>query len=190
MSTKAKASSRLFITPVNAPPVREVVEALKQQPGLWEQLCRASLWQWPTLAGEPVHDEQSALCAILNQLGHWEAGCAELADAFYSTAGAERIQALLTHAGIAEFDRDAWLYWMRRIGTPVSPEDCPPAEKFSDGWHLRIMRRWAGHEPRGDAPPPGARSTYNPAEIPPTGEDENVLWCFDDQTGRVYPLVY
>ena len=187
---KAQTLSRMFITRVTAPPVRQVVDALKQQPGLWEQLCRASLWQWPTVDGEPVHDEQSTLCAILNQLGLWETGCAKLADAFYSAAGAKRIQALLAHVGIAELDRDAWLYWMRRIDSPVSPEDCPSAEKFSDGWHLRIMQRWARHESREDERAPGAPSAYNPKEIPPTGEDENVLWCFDDQTGRVYPLVY
>ena len=190
MSTNAHTLSRLFITPVNAPPVRQLADALKRQSGLWEQLCRASLWQWPTTAGEPVHNEQTALCAILNQMGHWEAGCADLADAFHSAAGAERIQAFLAHAGIAELDRDAWLYWMERTGNPVSPGDCPPAEKFSDGWHLRVMQRWEKHAPQEQAPKQDTQSTYNPKEIPPTGEDENVLWCYDDQSGRVYPLVY
>ncbi len=60
----------------------------------------------------------------------------------------------------------------------------PPApEKFADGWGLRNYRRnnvGFGNE----------HQEFDPKEILPTGEDEKVLWCWDDVNGQVYPLVY
>ena len=171
----------LCIAPSADVQVRQAVSALKRKAGLWEALCKASLWQTPTHRGNPVHDERSALCAIFNHLGYWESGAHTLADGFLEVLGAETVRALLSRLGEASFERTPWLYWMRVSGGELREGDLSP-ERFLDGWRLRF------------APNPGERENigepYDPRTIPPTGDDEKVYWAWDEDAERVYPLVY
>ena len=74
-----KIPDLLHIKPATDPVVCAYVKMIHKKVGLWSRLCHGSLWQGPTHARIPVHDEDSALRGILNALPPHQAGLRDLA---------------------------------------------------------------------------------------------------------------
>ena len=144
--------------------------------GLWDTLCRAALWQCAASDGTPVHNESTALWAILDHAGQQKRGAAELGDRMVEALGPRCVAELLLRAGRKNLSMSAWGYWKRLLGMPTVPEDAE-GFRFADGWVERL-----GVRDDDDETPPGC--------IPNTFEDEKVAWGCHPETGEVYPVPY
>ena len=154
---------------------RRIASRLREL-GLWEALCRAALWQCAANDGTPVHDESSALWAILDHVGQQEHGAGELGDRMVEALGAERVAEALLCAGRRHLSMSAWAYWKRLLGMPPTPEDAD-GFRFADGWVERL-----GVSDRAEEAAPGC--------IPDTFEGEKIVWGYHPETGQVYPIPY
>ena len=163
------------IAPGRNPADRLVAQRLRAA-GLWDTLCREALWQCAANDGRPVHNESTALWAILDHLGQQEHGAAELGDRMVESLDPPCVAEALARAGRGNLSMRAWAYWKRRLGLPPVPEDAE-GFRFADGWVERL-----GVGDRSEETPPGC--------IPDTFEGEKVAWGCHPETGEVYPVPY
>lgn len=153
-----------------------LVAAQLRAHGLWDALCRASLWQCAAKDGTPVHDESSALWTILDHVGQQEHGAGALADRMMEVLGSECMAEALLRAGRRHLSMSAWGYWKRLLDLPPSPKDTE-SFRFADGWVERLgVRKDASDTPAGC--------------IPETFADEKLAWGCHPDTGEVYPVPY
>ena len=106
-------------------------------PGLWEGLCRRSLWQGALPSGEPVHDERSAVAAIYNSLGEQWLEFEDWREAALWSCGLAEALRVLRNLGIGRISQSAWRAWRARLEGMVSSQDDDPSI-FLDGWPLRL----------------------------------------------------
>ena len=163
------------IAPGRNPADRHIAQQLRAA-GLWDTLCREALWQCAANDGTPVHNESTALWAMLDHVGQQENGAAELGDRMVESLGPQCVAEALARAGRKHLSMSAWGYWKRRIGLPPVPGD-GEGYRFADGWVERLGVRDDGEET-----PPGC--------IPDTFEGEKVAWGCHPETGKVYPVPY
>ncbi|MCY4278455.1 MAG: hypothetical protein OXE81_11595 [Gammaproteobacteria bacterium] len=137
---------------------------------LWDTLCETCLWQLPTFEGEPVHDADSALAAMLDYLTEPMHRPRELREAFIHAIGEDTVRALLMQFGRSALSHSSWRAWKRFFDIPFEPED-DDLGQFADGWALPV-----GH----DRP-------YQQGDIPAIEPDENLTWGCDPQ-GKIFPI--
>ena len=153
---------------------RHVAQQLRAA-GMWDALCRDALWQGAANDGTPMHNESTALWAILDHVGQ-QRGAAELGDRMVESLGPQCVAGALARAGRRHLSMCAWAYWKRRLGLAPVPEDAE-GFRFADGWVERLgVREQTGETPRGC--------------IPDTFEGEKVAWGCHPETGEVYPVPY
>lgn len=154
---------------------RHIAQGLRAA-GLWDALCRDALWQCAANDGTPVHNESTALWAILDHVGQQQRGAAEFGDRMVESLGPQCVAEALARAGRRHLSIGAWAYWKRLLGLPPVPEDAE-GFRFADGWVERLgVRDQTGETPRGC--------------IPDTFEGEKVAWGCHPETGEVYPVPY
>ena len=147
----------------------QAADALRDA-GLWDTLCETCLWQLPTFKGEPVHDADSALAAMLDYLAEPMHRPRELREAFIHAVGESAVQALLMQFGRSALSHSAWCAWKRLFAIPFEQED-DDLRRFADGWAL----------------PADLDRPYQQGEMPAIEPGENLTWGCDPQ-GKIFPI--